>query len=144
MLKRWTAFTRFLGDGPICLSNNAAERALRGITPARKAWLFAGSERGGECAAIMYTLIQTATLNDVDPRVWLADVLARIADHPITGLALELEKATGHYTAYRRCRLTRGPRPIVTAIMTVSEKRARSFPNRTSVESRLLPWRLPR
>jgi hypothetical protein len=53
MLKRWTAFTRFLGDGRICLSNNAAERALRGITPARKAWLFAGSERGGECAAIM-------------------------------------------------------------------------------------------
>jgi transposase len=87
MLKRWTAFTRFLADGRICLSNNAAERALRGIALGRKAWLFAGSERGGERAAIMYTLIQTAKLNDVDPQVWLADVLARIADHPITGLA---------------------------------------------------------
>ena len=80
MLKRWTAFTRFLKDGRICLSNNAAERALRGIALGRKAWLFAGSQRGGERAAIMYTLIQTAKLNDVDPRAWLADVLARIAD----------------------------------------------------------------
>ncbi len=80
MLKRWIAFTCFLDDGRICLSNNAAERALRGIALGRKAWLFAGSERGGERAAIMYTLIQTAKLNDVDPRAWLADVLARIAD----------------------------------------------------------------
>jgi transposase len=87
MLKRWTAFTRFLGDGRICLSNNAAERALRGIALGRKAWLFAGSERGGERAAIMYTLIQTAMLNGVDPQAWLADVLNRIADHPITYLA---------------------------------------------------------
>ena len=90
MLKRWTAFTRFLADGRICLSNNAAERALRGIALGRKAWLFAGSERGGERAAIMYTLIQSAKLNDVDPQVWLADVLARIADHPITDLAVLL------------------------------------------------------
>ena len=60
MLKRWTAFTCFLKDGRICLSNNAAERALRGIALGRKAWLFAGSQRGGERAAIMYTLIQTA------------------------------------------------------------------------------------
>jgi transposase len=87
MLKRWPAFTRFLDDGRICLSNNAAERALRGIALGRKAWLFAGSERGGERAAIIYTLIQTAKLNDVDPQVWLADVLGRIADHPITSLA---------------------------------------------------------
>jgi transposase len=87
MLKRWPAFTRFLNDGRICLSNNVAERALRGIALGRKAWLFAGSERGGERAAIMYTLIQTAKLNDVDPQAWLADVLARIADHPITNLA---------------------------------------------------------
>jgi hypothetical protein len=87
MLKRWAAFTRFLEDGRICLSNNAAERALRGIALGRKAWLFAGSERGGERAAVMYTLIQTAKLNNVDPRGWLADVLARIADHPISDLA---------------------------------------------------------
>jgi transposase len=80
MLRRWEAFTRFLEDGRICLTNNAAERALRGIALGRKAWLFAGSTRGGERAAIMYTLIPTAKLNDVDPQAWLADVLARIAD----------------------------------------------------------------
>jgi transposase len=87
MLRRIEAFTRFLDDGRICLSNNAAERALRGIALGRKAWLFAGSDRGGERAAVMYTLIQTAKLNDVDPQAWLADVLARIADHKITDLA---------------------------------------------------------
>jgi hypothetical protein len=87
MLKRSDAFTRFLADGRICLSNNAAERAMRGIALGRKAWLFAGSDRGGERAAIMLTLIQTAKLNDVDPQAWLADVLARIADHKINDLA---------------------------------------------------------
>jgi len=81
MLKRWAAFTRFLADGRICLSNNAAERALRGIALGRKAWLFAGSDRGGERAALMYTLIHTARLNDVDPQAWLTDVLARLNDH---------------------------------------------------------------
>src|SRR4029434_7117953 len=86
MLKRWAAFTRFLDDGRICLSNNAAERALRGIALGRKAWLFAGSGRGGERAAIMYTLIQTAKLNDVDPQAWLADVLARINGHHIQNI----------------------------------------------------------
>jgi len=87
MLKRWPAFTRFLDDGRICLTNNAAERALRGLALGRKSWLFAGSERGAERAAVMYTLIQTARLNDVDPQAWLADVLARIADTPQTRLA---------------------------------------------------------
>jgi transposase len=66
--------------------NNAAERALRGIALGRKAWLFAGSDRGGERAAIMISIITTAKLNDVDPRAWLADVLARIADHPASRL----------------------------------------------------------
>jgi transposase len=87
MLKRIDVFTRFLEDGRICLTNNAAERVLRGIALGRKSWLFAGSDRGGERAAIMLTLIHTAKLNDVDPQAWLADVLARIADHKITGLA---------------------------------------------------------
>jgi transposase len=82
MLKRWPAFTRFLEDGRICLSNNAAERALRGIALGRKSWLFAGSDRGGQRAAAMYSLIITAKLNDIDPQAWLADVLARIAEHP--------------------------------------------------------------
>jgi transposase len=86
MLKRWATFTRFLEDGRICLTNNAAERALRGIALGRKSWLFAGSDRGGERAAVMYTLIQTARLNDVDPQAWLADVLARINDHNIQKL----------------------------------------------------------
>jgi hypothetical protein len=87
MLKRTDAFTRFLEDGRICLSNNAAERQLRGIALGRKSWLFAGSDRGGERAAVMLTLIQTAKLNDVDPQAWLADMLARIADHKIADLA---------------------------------------------------------
>ncbi len=87
MLKRWPAFTRFLDDGRICLSNNAAERALRGIAIGRKAWLFAGSDRGGERAAAMFTLIETAKLNTVDPQAWLADVLRRINDHPAARLA---------------------------------------------------------
>jgi transposase len=83
MLKRTDVFTRFLEDGRICLSNNAAERELRGIALGRKSWLFAGSDRGGERAAVMLTLIHTAKLNNVDPQAWLADVLARINDHAI-------------------------------------------------------------
>jgi transposase len=86
MLKRWTSFTRFLEDGRICLTNNAAERALRGLALGRKAWLFAGSDRGGERATLLYGLIVTCKLNDVDPQAWLADVLARIADHPANRL----------------------------------------------------------
>lgn len=82
MLKRWTAFTRFLDDGRICLSNNAAERGLRGIALGRKSWLFAGSDRGGQRATALYSIIVTAKMNDVDPQAWLADVLARIAEHP--------------------------------------------------------------
>ena len=77
MLKRQGAFARFLEDGRVCLTNNAAERALRPIALGRKAWLFAGSDRGGERAALTYTQIQTARLNDVDSQAWLADVLAR-------------------------------------------------------------------
>ncbi|HSO42135.1 MAG TPA: IS66 family transposase [Rhodospirillales bacterium] len=87
MLKRWPAFVRFLDDGRVCLSNNAAERALRGIALGRRNWLFAGSDRGGERAAAIYTLIATAKLNDVDPQAWLEDVLRRIADHPASRLA---------------------------------------------------------
>ena len=82
MLKRWALFARFLDDGRICLTNNAAERALRGIALGRRSWLFAGSDRGGVRAAAMYTLIGTAKLNDVDPQAWLADVLGRIAETP--------------------------------------------------------------
>jgi transposase len=82
MLKRWDRFARFIDDGRICLSNNAAERALRGFALGRKSWLFAGSNRGADRAAVMATLIMTAKLNDIDPQAWLADVLARIASLP--------------------------------------------------------------
>jgi transposase len=87
MLRRWDGFAAFLDDGRTCLSNNAAERALRGFALGRKAWLFAGSSRGAERAAAMATLIQTAKMNDVDPQAWLADVLARIAATPQGKLA---------------------------------------------------------
>ena len=82
MLRRWDRFVRFIDDGRICLTNNAAERALRGFALGRKSWLFAGSDRGADRAAVMATLITTAKMNDVDPQAWLADVLARIAEHP--------------------------------------------------------------
>jgi transposase len=82
MLPRWKRFAHFIDDGRICLTNNAAERALRGFALGRKSWLFAGSERGAERAAVMTTLIMTAKLNDIDPQAWLADVLDRIADTP--------------------------------------------------------------
>ena len=81
-LKRWAALTRFLDDGRLCMSNNAAERELRAIAVGRRNWTFAGSDEGGRRAAAIYTLIATAKLNDVDPQAWLADVLARLLDYP--------------------------------------------------------------
>jgi transposase len=86
-LKRWAALTRVLDDGRLCLSNNAAERAVRGIAIGRNNWTFAGSDTGGQRAAAIYTLIETCKLNDVDPRAWLADVLARLPDHPARRIA---------------------------------------------------------
>src|SRR5216684_1240830 len=80
-LKRWAALARFLDDGRLCMSNNAAERALRGIAVGRHNWTFAGSDEGGRRAAAIYTLIETAKLNGIDPQAWLADVLARLPDH---------------------------------------------------------------
>ena len=82
VLKRWAAFTLFLDDGRVCLSNNAAERALRGLALGRKSWKFCGSDRGGHRAAAMYSLIISAKMNNIDPQAWLADVLARIATYP--------------------------------------------------------------
>lgn len=82
LLNDWPGFTAFLSDGRICLTNNCAERQLRSVARGRKAWLFVGSDRGGERAAMMYTLINTAKLNDVDPLAWLTDALAQIADMP--------------------------------------------------------------
>jgi transposase len=81
-LKRWAALTRFLDDGRLCMTNNAAERELRAIAVGRRNWTFAGSDEGGRQAAALYTLIAAAKLNDVDPQAWLADVLARMLDYP--------------------------------------------------------------
>jgi transposase len=83
MLKRWDRFARFRDDGRVCLTHNAAERALRGFALGRKSWLFAGSERGADRAAAMATLIMTARMNDIDPQAWLADVLTRLPGHPV-------------------------------------------------------------
>lgn len=78
-----TASTRFLDDGPHLPVNNAAEGGVRIIALGRKSWLFCGSDRGGDLAAVMYSLIVTAKMNDIDPQAWLADVLTRIAEHPV-------------------------------------------------------------
>jgi transposase len=86
-LNAWDALVRFLDDGRLCMTNNAAERALRCIAVGRNNWTFAGSDAGGRRAAAIYTLIETAKLNDVDPQAWLADVLARLQDHPARRIA---------------------------------------------------------
>jgi transposase len=83
-LSRWASLCRFLDDGSIEIDNNAAERAIRPIALGRKNWLFAGSDKGGERAAAILSLIETAKLNGLDPEAYLRDVLTRIADHPIT------------------------------------------------------------
>jgi transposase len=82
MRSRWTSLLRCFDDGRLALDNNAAERALRGVAVGRKNWLFAGSDRGGERAAAIYSLIETAKLNGLDPQAYLADVLERLPDHP--------------------------------------------------------------
>lgn len=82
-LKLWSALKHYCGDGRIEIDNLIAERALRGVAIGRRNYLFAGSDRGGERAAAMYSLIGTAKLNGVDPEAWLRHVLTHIADHPI-------------------------------------------------------------
>jgi transposase len=86
-LSRWQALCRFAHDGRLEMTNNTAERAIRPLALGRKNYLFAGSDSGGHRAAILYTLIQTAILNHLDPEAYLRDVLARIADHPINRIA---------------------------------------------------------
>jgi len=86
-LNRWRSLCRCFGDGRLALDNNAAGRAIRGVAIGRKNWLFAGSDRGGERAAALYSLIETAKLNGLNPEVYLADLLARIADHPARRIA---------------------------------------------------------
>ncbi len=82
-LTRWRVLTRYLDDGRIEIDNNAAERALRGVSLGRKNYLFMGSDAGGERAAAIYSLVETAKLNGLDPEAYLREVLTRIAEHPI-------------------------------------------------------------
>lgn len=82
-LSRWPALTRYADHGGLEIDNNAAERAIRPLAIGRKNWLFAGSDTGGERAAVIYTLVESAKLNGLDPQAYLRDVLARIGDHPI-------------------------------------------------------------
>jgi transposase len=85
-LSNWTALTAFIDEGQLLADNNTAERAMRPVAISRKNWLWAGSERGGHAAAVAFSLIQTAKLNQVEPYAWLHDVLQRINDHPVTRL----------------------------------------------------------
>ncbi|MDH5540963.1 MAG: IS66 family transposase, partial [Rhizobacter sp.] len=82
-LARWTALTRYVDDGRLEIDNNAAERALRGVSLGRKNYLFMGSDAGGERAAAFYSLVETAKLNGLDPEAYLREVFTRIAEHPI-------------------------------------------------------------
>jgi len=83
-LTLWDALVRYADDGLIEIDNSAAERALRGVALGRKNYLFAGSDAGGERAAVFYALIGSARLNGLDPEAYLRHVLTHIADHPIS------------------------------------------------------------
>jgi transposase len=86
-LSRWEALMRYAGDGRLAIDNNVAERALRGVAITRKNFLFLGSEAGGERAAILYTVLESAKLNGLDPEAYLADAIDRLArGHPINRL----------------------------------------------------------
>ena len=87
MRARWPALVRCFDDGRLALDNNPAERALRGVAIGRKNYLFAGSDAGGRRAAVMYSLIESAKLNGINPQLYLADLLTRIADHPARQIA---------------------------------------------------------
>ena len=84
-VKLWPALTRFLDDGRLEIDNGIAERALRGVAVGRRNWLFAGSRAGGERAAALYTVIETAKANGLEPQAYIADVLAKlVGDWPAT------------------------------------------------------------
>ena len=87
MRSRWDALLRCFDDGRLALDNNPAERALRCVAIGRKNYLFAGSDAGGRRAAAIYSLVETAKLNSLNPQHYIADRLARIADHPARKIA---------------------------------------------------------
>ena len=98
-LSRWGSLTHILRDGRVCIDNSAAERAMRPIAIGRRNWTFAGSDAGGERAAAIYSLIETAKINGIDPEDYLRKMLERIADHPVRRVAdllpLEHHRAQG-------------------------------------------------
>ena len=106
-LTRWRALTRYCDDGRIEIDNNAAERALRGVALGRNNYLFMGSDAGGERAASIYSLVETAKLNGLDPQAYLQEVLTRIADHPVNRIDELLpwnigQRALGHVRQEQR------------------------------------------
>jgi len=86
-LKNWTALTRYCEDGDLQIDNNATERAIRGVAVGRNNWVFFGSDEGGKTAAVLRSFVASCQRVEVDPFVWLKDILSRIADHPITRIA---------------------------------------------------------
>jgi len=86
-LNQWQALTRYLDDGELEIDNSAAEHSVRGVACGRKNYLFLGSDRGGERAATMYSLMETAKLNRIDPEAYLRRVLTVIADYPVNQIA---------------------------------------------------------
>ena len=85
-LGRWPALLTYLQDGRISLDSNPVERALRGVAVGRRNYLFAGSAGGGRRAALLYSLIETCKLNDVEPYAYLKDVLTRLPTLPARDL----------------------------------------------------------
>ena len=106
---RWEALTCYCADGRLEISNNAAENAIRPVALGRKNWLFAGSDAGGERAAVFYTLIRTAKLNGIEPEAYLREVLTRIGEHPINALDALLP---GTSSAQRRLASLPEPAPV--------------------------------
>jgi transposase len=86
-LNHWDALTLILRDGRACIDNSAAERAMRPVALGRRNWTFAGSDAGGVRAAAIYSLIETAKMNGLDPEAYLRHVIQRIADHPVNRAA---------------------------------------------------------
>jgi hypothetical protein len=81
-LTRWNALTRYTTDGRLDICNNAAERAIRPLALGRKNWTFIGADSAGDRAAVLYTIIETAKINGIDPEAYLRDLITRIATHP--------------------------------------------------------------
>ena len=81
-LKRWEAISRYVTRGDLPIDNNPVENAIRPIAIGRKNWLFTGSERAGQRAAAIQSLLATAKLNGLNPAAWLRDTLEKLPTWP--------------------------------------------------------------